>query len=145
MATYRTINPSELLAGQGITESLMTALAENPKAIQEADDTAPKISPYALDSGTIGIVDYTIGTDEISLALNHGYDSSKTVLLFVSYENSANDIRLRRNGSNLYFYASNDSTTYVHALSVGTGTTTFNLIRNSGNLGDTSIVALVLS
>lgn len=141
---YAPLPDSQIDADSALIADTLFKLRDNPEAVFDADSTARKISPYAIDAGTIGIVDYTIGSGEISLSLNHGYSTSKNVILLVNYEGTTlNDVRLRRNGSNLYFY--DGSSSHVHLISVGTGTTTFQLIRNSGTFTSSSIIALVLS
>ena len=58
MTTYTSISGPEVAAGAALTTSLMTALRDNPLAIQEGDPSAPKIvtdkalAPYTLTTAS---------------------------------------------------------------------------------------------
>ncbi len=85
MATHTTIADGSVDAESPITESLMTALRDNPTAIAEGASGAPRIQTAAVEDNAITqdkIADDSVGSDELSTVL--GTDST-IVLTFVEY------------------------------------------------------------
>lgn len=77
MPTYSTIADGSIDQDSPITQSLMTALRDNPLAIQTGDDTAPNIVSRALGLSIVtGDVTRTgVGTETICI-MNSSVDSN---------------------------------------------------------------------
>ena len=85
MAKYRQISDAEVAVGQPITQQLMHALKDNPKAIIENDSTAPTISYKALQS----TAEPNAGEVIVAQAVGH----------FTTDDTSAMGISIRRVGT----------------------------------------------
>lgn len=108
MATYRAIASSETDPQSPLTSTLVVALAQNPLAIQEGDDTAPRISPRAQ-----GFTSIAGSSSEAALTLSGfgNYDGVK-INIMANADSIFGDIQIQ---------LSTDGTTFTTAVSVSDG------------------------